>query len=182
MSIRVITQPATEPVTSDDCKTAARLSTDELDRLIEDVYIPAARRICEQRTGRSLTTQTLKLTLDDWPREIALQYGPVQSAVVKYMDTNGVEQTLSTSVYELELDNDFGHAEIVPKKNQSWPSTYGSEDCISVTYVAGYGEDQDVPAELRAWIVTAVSEMIRSGSADVAVGFCDGLLDRARVF
>lgn len=181
MGVRVITQPTEEPVLAAECRLAARLSTTQLDSLIEDVYIPAARRVCEQRTGRSLVTQTLKLTLDAWPadHEIELPFGPVQSVTsVKYLDLNGVQQTVSTTVYELEVESDAGSAEIRLKSGQSWPSTSGADGCVEVAYVAGFGTSTEVPADVRAWLVTAVAEMIKTGSADIAPGFCGGLLDR----
>lgn len=181
MSLRVYTQPTEEPVSVIECRDAARLSTTQLDTLIEEVYIPAARRICEQRTGRSLVTQTLRLGMDAWPAdgEIELRRGPVQSVTsIKYIDVAGVQRTLATTVYELDADDDFDAAEIRLRWGQSWPTIYGTDDCIEVLYVAGYGVASEVPADVRAWILTAVAEMIKTGSADIPQGFCGGLLDR----
>lgn len=182
MGYKVTAEPAAEPVTLNECKLVARLSASGLDTMIETIYIPAARRMCEQRTGRSLITQTVDKVLDAWPTDgdIRLDYGPVQTvSEITYLDADGVAQVVDGAIYSLDNADALRPAFVVLASGQVWPSAGTFANAITVTYVAGYGDtSDDVPRELRLWIMAAVAEMVRSGSPDVKVGFAAGLLDR----
>ena len=182
MGYRVTSQPATEPCTAAEAKLAARLTATGLDSLITSDYIPAARRLCEQRTGRSLITQTIVYSAENWPAgdEIPLEHGPVASITsITYRDTNGTTQTLSSAAYELRRDSDYSSACVCLLPGYSWPSLGDYENAAIVTFVAGYGAASDIPKELRAWVIAAVAEMLRTDSLDIPRDFAAGLLDRA---
>jgi uncharacterized phiE125 gp8 family phage protein len=184
MPTKTTSAPAAEPCTAAEAKLASRFTAGGLDSLITDAYIPAARQACEHRTGRSLITQTVVQTAGEWPGdEIELVRAPVQSvAHVKYRDSDGTLQTVSASWYELIIDSDTTPPVIALKPGYSWPTAGDYEDAIQITYVAGYGNAAaDVPADLRAWVIAAAGEMIRTGSLDIPRDFCGGLLDRATI-
>ena len=184
MSYQITVQPATEPVDVADCKLVARLTATGLDGLIEDLFIPSARRTCEQRLGRSLITQTIRKTLDAWPADgdIELEYGPVASITsVSYLDANGDSTLVDSDLYSLDSRNEVGSAWVLLAPDQIWPTTGSYANAVSVLYVAGYGGASDVPHDVRLWIMAAVAEMIRTGNPDVPRGFADGLLDRCFV-
>lgn len=182
MGYKVVVEPAYEPVTVSECKLVARFTATAMDTLIEEQFIPAARRICEQRTGRSLITQHVRKTLDAWPstNDIELRFGPVQSIQsFTYIDANEDEQTVSSDIYTVDNKDALRPAWILLKEGESWPDAGCFANAITVTFVAGYGdESDDVPRELRLWIMAAVANMIKTGIPDVPGGFCAGLLDR----
>ena len=110
--------------------------------------------------GLCLLTQTWKQYLQDWPAEIVLQRGPVQSITsIEYVDLDGNPQTLNSANYQSELTRrPPQRAVIMPAYQTSWPSARtGIYNAITVTFVAGYGDDwNDVPQDVR----TAVMELI----------------------
>lgn len=181
MSYQVTVEPADEPVDVEACKLVARLSAIGLDTLIETIYIPAARRTCEQRLARSLITQSRRKTLDAWPadNDIELEYGPVAGiSTIKYLDASGDEVTVSPSIYSLDNTNEHGSAWVLLAADQIWPAIGDFGNAVRVNYVCGYGGAADVPHEIRLWIMAAVAEMIRTGNIDIPRDFAAGLLDR----
>lgn len=185
MGYKVTVEPNAEPVTLAECKLVARLSATGLDTIIETIYIPTARRICEQRTGRSLVTQTITKTIDVWPDDgdIRLDFGPVQTiSEITYLDDDGATQTVNGATYSLDNADALRPAFVILAQGYTWPSAGDYANAIVVTYAAGYGDAaDDVPRELRLWVMAAVAEMIRSGSPDIKQGFAGGLLDRESV-
>ena len=137
MGVQVTTAPTKEPITLAEARHHLNLGH-ELDDPILAQYIGAAREAAESFTRRSFAQQTLTLTLDCFPEEIVLPRPPVQSVTsIKYIDTDGAEQTLATSVYQFD-----GSAEAMPRireaYGQSWPNTRDQMAAVTIEYVAGY--------------------------------------------
>ena len=119
------------------------LSTDQ-DQYISALHDMAVARI-ELETRRQLLTATWELRLPCFPSVIELRKCPVASvSSIKYLDQDGVEQTLATSVYSTFLQRE--PAEIHLAYSQSWPTIRETEQSVTVTFVAGYGADVDCPA------------------------------------
>jgi uncharacterized phiE125 gp8 family phage protein len=154
----VTVAPVLEPVElNTDVKVHLKVDSTEEDDLIELLSV-AAREIIEERTGRSLITQTRAIKLDYFPCEIELTHGPVQSTglVITYYDEAEVEQTLASSEYWFDVHGPI--ARIVPKN--SWPSTKDMPGAITVTYVAGYGDTGiSVPYVLRQAILLMIGHL-----------------------
>ena len=150
MSLQVITQPASEPVTVAEAKLHCRVDIDDLDASFTG-WIAAARAAAETATQRRLITQTVEAKYADWP---ANGYGfwlpgpPLASVTyVKYYGADGTEQTLSTDVYEVDTASEPG--QVVLKPGQSWPTLYGDKaNPIRVRYVAGYSDATTMAAAL----------------------------------
>jgi uncharacterized phiE125 gp8 family phage protein len=70
--------------------------------------------------------------------------------VIKYLDTNGAEQTLSSSIYRVDASTEPGR--ITVAYLQSWPDIRYVTNTITVTYNAGYGTAAAVPDEIKAAI------------------------------
>lgn len=143
----VTTAPVFDPVSLADAKAAQRIETDEEDTLLE-VYLGAAVGYVEQVTGLSLATQTLKLRA--WGFEDAtfrLPAAPVQSITsIKYLDTDGAEQTLDPTDYVPTL---VGLSPIVSRAyNKCWPSHRVQPGSVTVTVQAGYA-DGALPLPLK---------------------------------
>jgi uncharacterized phiE125 gp8 family phage protein len=76
--------------------------------------------------------------------EAILPFGPVQSITqVKYIDSAGAEQTLSTSTYELDQDFD----QVLLSYDQSWPSARAQKNAVWIDYWAGYFDDSVSPIQ-----------------------------------
>lgn len=144
-SLELVTAPTVEPVTRTECKVARREALDEheQDALI-DSLIKAARQQVEEETTRQLITATWRQSLPQWPTRnggrIELRRPPVQDVIsVTYLDTNGVRQTLSDSLYLLDAASPNRPGWLYPAYNQTWPDARLQPGSIEVTFVAGYG-------------------------------------------
>lgn len=162
-SLRVHTEPATEPITAAEAKLHARIETDADDALVS-MWIKAARMTAETMTQRRLISQTIEAQYDDWPRtsnsyEIWLPGPPLVSVTtVKYYDTDGTEQTLSTDVYEVNTAKEPGVVTLKP--NQVWPTLQsGKATPITIRYVAGYTNAAAVPDLIKAGMYLLIAHM-----------------------
>jgi uncharacterized phiE125 gp8 family phage protein len=126
---------ASEPVTLVQAKAQCRVDDTTEDSLIEG-YIAAARSHVEAYCNTPLVSRTITAKCDSFCDFERFPLGPLTSvSSVAYVDTDGANQTLAGTVYELRSDG--LEASIVLKYNQSWPSIQ-SGSRITVTGVAGY--------------------------------------------
>jgi uncharacterized phiE125 gp8 family phage protein len=157
--------PSKEPLTLIEAKSHLRVDTSDNDVLISDL-IKTAREHVEETTGRALITQTWELSLDDFPwstwfespwepwirhgeKPILLPRSPLQSvSSISYVDTDGATQTLAASKYRVDTKSE--PARITEAEGEIWPSTDRVTNSVTVTYVAGYGDNAtDIPAPIR---------------------------------
>jgi uncharacterized phiE125 gp8 family phage protein len=187
MALKLITAPTEEPLTLAEAKLQCRIDGSDEDTLLTSL-ITVARQQAEQRTGSAVLTQTWELALDDFPRgAIDLLMAPIQSITsVKYIDPEGVEQTVGSSNYA--LDSYGVQHQVVPGYGYSWPAVRNITHAVKVRFVAGYASKTDVPASLKQWMLLAIATMFRnreavvSGSvSELPRGYLDALLDHYRV-
>ena len=186
MTLRLIDPPYDTPVTLAEAKAHLRVIDSNEDAIIT-AMIHSATAVAEQETGRALMEQTWQLTLDSFD-SIELTRTPVISAIVNYVGTAGVTQTLSPSLYRFRQD-DFGFAKIELAYGATWPALLDDADVVTVTYDAGY--EDGVPQGIKSWILLTVAALYenreaeaysaRAVSTTVKMSFVDGLLDRYRV-
>lgn len=151
-SIQEVVAPAEEPCSIADLKSHLRVNIDDDDDVIE-AYGKAARIACENRLGRKLITQTLALRFDKFPCSprgiIELPYGPVVSvSSVQYLDTAGVQQTLSPTLYSFDIYS--VNARLYPAYSAIWPTPQAQPNSLTITYVTGYGAAADVPENIKS--------------------------------
>ncbi|WP_395055191.1 head-tail connector protein [Polaromonas sp.] len=140
MQFKVVTTVAAEPVTLAEARLQCKIDADDTthDALITSL-ITAAREFAEHYTGRALAGQTLEGALDSFPDcdYIDLPMPPVVSVTsIKYTDTAGAEQTLSTGAYALSAYGLGNRVNLAA--NGEWPSTQEVADAVRVRFVAGY--------------------------------------------
>lgn len=175
---------AQEPVSIELAKSQIRGNdcSDE-DQLIEH-YIMAARATLEDRLQRTLVRSRLRLQLDAFSPVIELTLPPcVEVEAVKYFDTNGAQQTLDESLYQVDTASE--PARLVPAPGSTWPKTQERLNAVQVDYVAGY-ESESLPTPLAQWILLAVGDLYeqRSRSSDkpvIAQDFAEGLIENYRI-
>lgn len=181
MNPKRITTP-TEPVTLAEAKLHLRVDDTDEDALIHGL-ISAARETCEDRIEGTVPVTGWRLTLDSFPDAIKLPRPPIVSVEsVKYLDTAGVQQTLSPLDYVVDTASSPGY--IVPAFGKAWPETRDQINAVEVEYTAGSATP---PAAIKAWLLLAVGDMYahREASSDkptVAHGFADRLLDPFKVW
>lgn len=158
MNHRYVTtsDPATEPISLQSLKDAVRIRVCDFDEELSRL-LTAGRFEVEKRTQRRLVTQTVTLYADCFPdsRVLELRMPPVQSvSSVKYLDTEGDEQTLSSANYDVDVVSDNSPARIMLKDGFSWPSVDDdSPNAVYVEFIAGYGAIAAVEARAKLAVV-----------------------------
>lgn len=115
--------------------------------------------------NRAILTQAYKLYLPKFCDTINLPLPPLISVdAVKYVDTDGVEQTLATSVYEVSTDDGMGKISRV--SGEQWPATKVMNRAVTIEFTAGFGDAADIafPAKerLRQAIIFLASHFYRN--------------------
>lgn len=150
MEIKIITPPATEPMTTSEAKQYLRISGTDDDLLIPG-WIEEARTYCEGFQRRKYVTQTLEGYLNSFPfGSIDVRHcGPVQSITsIIYTDSEGVAYTVDSADYS--LDNISFTNKIDLAYGKIWPSvTLKPANGVKVTMVCGYGAASAVPETVK---------------------------------
>lgn len=203
--LRLITAPSTEPVTRTEAKLNLREDGTAEDAMI-DLRITGLRERAEAITGRAFITQTWEQVLDAFPpcmyhlgnassarsadtsilSGIKLGRPPLQSVTsIKYIDENGVQQTLDSSLYTVDKDSEPGW--VFPAPGQSWPATKAIQNAVRIRYTAGYGAAADVPAAVKLWIHAHLANSYRNresvvvGESVAELPHVETLLDALRI-
>lgn len=136
MEIEVVTPPSSEPVTLAEAKWQCRVTSSSEDDKLNHL-IGWAREEVEKFTGTKLVEQTVRITAKSWDDLARLPIGPLAAvSSILYLDEDGTERTLDSSVYETNLRGVV--PEIRLKIGQSWPVVREVSDAIRVTVTAGY--------------------------------------------
>lgn len=173
MSLTLVTEPTTEPLTIDDVRAHLRIDVDDDDPYLTTL-IAVARERCEGATRRTLITQTWDLFLDQWPTWdgyhggrtfepvntllpaggfVALPKAPLQSvSFVKYTDLGGTVQTWDPSNYLVEapVGPRCARGRLALGWVKVWPVIRPTMNAIQIRLVTGYGDRaSDVPSILK---------------------------------
>ncbi len=189
MSYTVVTAATAEPVSLAEMYLQCR--TDSTEDSLLTLCIKGARAACEAKTGRALINRTVDQSFPALDTDgLRLELLPLGSLTsVKYYDTTGTQQTLSSTLYEVNtLD---GLAVIVPKPEAVWPETESIAAPVTIRYVAGYGATSaSVPDDIRTWILMTAAFLYAQAESMDATGktidipsrFVDGLIDPYKVY
>ena len=123
MTTRSITPPAGLAVSLVAAKETLRImqADTSLDVSIS-LCIKAIIADTEHQLERSLINQGWRLTLDEFPDALRLDYPPLVSVQsVTYYDVDNVLQTLDPADYLVDAVTEPGY--IVPARGKSWPAT-----------------------------------------------------------
>jgi uncharacterized phiE125 gp8 family phage protein len=168
MQITKLTNPTTLPISLDDVKDHLRIERDEIDYnddLTELIY--TARDYIQSETHLTLITTQYRCVWDCWPAEVVkLPAWPIQSVdAVKYKDTDGAEQTLSSALYRTKLIEDPGT--IQPAISTDWPSLQSDAvEAVTVDLTAGYGDAaDDIPHMVRHLLKLTIAHWFRHREA-----------------
>lgn len=136
MRLQLITSPSVEPVSLEEAVLHCRVDSTADYPLVRGI-VQAAREWVEQKTGRALIEQRWQASCDAFPSVLELGHPPLVAVEsVKYYDTNGVDQTVSSLDYLVDLVSE--PARIVPAYAKSWPSARCQPNSIRARFIAGY--------------------------------------------
>jgi len=182
--LKLVTAPTVEPVTLSEVKAHAVIGHD-LDDTLLAIMISAAREHGESLTGRSWAPKTLEVVMDEFPAgAIELPASPITAVTsVKYLDADGVEQTMPDTDYTVDADSLVGRVVAVDE----WPETDDTVNAVRVRYEAGFPAGS-IPSALKQWLLIRVATLYEHREALTMVSngrlvmpmdrsFVDGLLD-----
>lgn len=156
---RLISGPASEPVTLAEAKLHCRIDETADDSIVTALII-AARQAVEEATGRKLVTQTWRASLDAWPSRVTdqwwdgaregsisdltqasaaveLPFPPLQSVTsIKTFTDAGTETTYLASNYYVDTSSEPGR--IVLRKSAMPPRPDRVANGIEIEFVCGY--------------------------------------------
>lgn len=167
-----IEEPATIPVSVDECKTHMRVDFTDDDAYIGALLAAAVDYVDGQGVlGRAMVTQKWRQYVGRSPGVVRLRINPVQEVnAIAYYDPDGVEQSAALANFDI-----FGNREattVEPKRGNAWPITQDRPDAIWLEYTSGYGDAAaDVPATVRHALLFIVSHWYgnREAVADKAM-------------
>ncbi len=152
--------PAILPVTLAEAKAHLRVDFTDDDTAITTLIGAATAHFdgAAGVLGRALISQSWEWRADEFPAtltgEIPLPLAPLLSVEsVKYIDIDGAEQTLATSIYNVRIPGKLPGA-VLLKYAQYYPATRVEPDAVRVRFTAGYGAAAgDVPTPIRQAIL-----------------------------
>lgn len=167
-SLRLITEPAAEPVTVTEAKAHLVVEHSTDDSMI-GVLITAARKHVEARTQRALVRQKWRIYLDHFCDVIDLHKQPVLSIdSVNYVDGDGVNQVVGgaaspnnpSAFYSLDLANGY----VRKAYGATWPTPRYQAQSVWVDFWTGYASTVSspntvVPADLRVAILLLIGHL-----------------------
>jgi uncharacterized phiE125 gp8 family phage protein len=168
MPTKVITAPTYEPISAADVAEYIRVDDLAEDQLLIDGMITAARQYLEQYLSRPIATQTLEEALTGWADPIVLDSSLQSVTSIKYLDLNGVEQTLASNQYLVDTYSE--PAQITPAYNVEFPELYAVPNNVKIRYVAGYtsGGSPDLnpmPKPLRFAMMLIIGDLYANREA-----------------
>jgi uncharacterized phiE125 gp8 family phage protein len=167
MNYRLVTGPATEPLTYSEVKAFLRLN-DDSEQTFVTTLITIARQIVEGQTWRPLISQSWALQFD--ASELNLFISNINKAPiisidsVTYYDVNNALQTLSPTLYETDI---YGNPARFRLK--SIPSVYDRMGALIVNFVCGYTNAAAVPQAIKQAMLLIIGHLYENRS-DVLTG------------
>jgi len=168
MSLSLLTPPASEPVNLSDAKAHLKIDASDEDALLTTL-ITAARARAEWHSGRALITQSWCLRLDHWPANnvVEIPLPPLQSvSSIATTSLDGIRTVMDTGLYRID-----GASEPARVIFTTRPQHLRSQDCLEITFTAGYGDASAVPSAIRQAILEILAALYsHRGDDAVPVG------------
>ena len=124
-----------EPVSLGLMKEHCRIDSGDEDVVLNH-YITAAREWFETALNRTIANTTWKAFLPWFPDVFVLPYPPLLTVShLKYLDTNNVQQTLSSATYVVATGRTPG--EVMLADGELWPESYTHPQAIEIQWTAG---------------------------------------------
>lgn len=156
--------PATEPVTITEVKEHLTIEMSDDDSLLNNM-IATARTHIEGITSRPLITQTWDEYLAKFSDRMELKTELQSVSSILYYDTNGDQQTLATSIYDVFTFPLFGNVSLAYGK--AWPSVRNRQDAVIIRFIAGDTSADNVPYPIKQAMLLLVGHMYENREATV---------------
>ncbi len=171
MTLERITPPTKIFLTLPEVKSHLRITSDDEDAYVSQLSIGAEAHLDGYSgiLGRALLTQIWEMRLPSFRhRRFNIPLPPLQSInSIKYLDLQGAEQLVSSSIYNVDTGGTSGGT-VELKDGQVWPSIVTQrQDAVRVRFTCGYGERSDVPAPILSAALLIVGALYETRESSV---------------
>lgn len=148
--VSISARPSAELISLAKLKRRLVVEHSDDDELLADFLREAIARIDgPDGIGVAMMRQTWRKSMDRFPSCIVLPGAPVVGVKsIKYIDVEGVEQTLDASLYRVDVDSE--PARVTPVQGACWPAILCTFGAVKVEYDLGAETADKVPADLIA--------------------------------
>ena len=154
---KLVTGPASEPITLAEAKLYLRVDDTTEDALITAI-ITAARRKFENDTYHYLMPQTWELYLNQNEinsEQISINKSDITAiSSVKYYDQSNTQQTLSTSDYQTAIQGRPYSIQLT-----TVPQVYNRLEAMVIRFTLGYTNAAAVPEDIKTAIKTLIGTL-----------------------
>ena len=167
MEYRLITAPATEPLSLSEVKLFLRVD-DTVENDLITALIVVARQAIEDRCQRPLISQTWSANYDSSELNLNVKFinkAPLLSVTsVTYYDSEGELQTLSTSDYEVDLYGSPARFRL-----KTIPNVREGFNAMQLNFVCGYANASSVPQPIKQAMLLLIGHLYENRQ-DVITG------------
>lgn len=157
--------PSISPLTVDMLKAHMRImGGDGSHDTILNAHLRAAITYFERATNRTFFYRSLRWLLDDFQPVFYLPLSPSDEVdSIKYLDTDGVMQTLDPAQYQVELEG--MPTRIAPAPGTAWPAVTKMYGAVVIEYWAG---ESLIPADVQTAIYMLAANYYENAEASTA--------------
>jgi uncharacterized phiE125 gp8 family phage protein len=159
LKYKVVTPSASEVLTLNEVKAHLQIDPSfTADDAMLNAMITAVRQAAQEYLGRFLLTTVVDQFYHSWGQGLLLFFTPViGSATVTYFNTEGNQQTLAASEYELDTTSE--PSRIWPAFNKQWPALRPHPNSVVVRYSCGYASAAAVPGPIKQAMLIMITAM-----------------------
>jgi len=163
---QVITPASTYPVSLTEAKSHLKVDTTADDTYITSI-IKAATQLSEEYTNRFFIDTVIEQTCSDFAQLQTLFKSKVSAvAHVKYYDSDNSLQTLSSTIYDTQLQYEPSQIQLADDK--SFPEITKRNDAVVARYTVGYGSAaSDVPEIIKQAILLTIGNFYQNRNSVV---------------
>jgi len=162
---QVITPASTYPVSLTEAKSHLKVDTTADDTYITSI-IKAATQLSEEYTNRFFIDTVIEQTCSDFAQLQTLFKSKVSAvAHVKYYDSDNSLQTLSSTIYDTQLQYEPSQIQLADDK--SFPEITKRNDAVVARYTVGYGTASDVPEIIKQAILLTIGNFYQNRNSVV---------------
>ena len=151
--------PGELPVDLATAKLHCRVDADVENDLIQGMIAAATEYLDGPAgvLGRAIVTQDWLLELASWPTCLTLPVEPVQSISITYLDSDGVEQPLDGTAFDLGQSGPSQPTRLVVAEGVSLPALGSGAYPVKIAITAGFGGAAAAPEGIQTAIYMLVA-------------------------
>lgn len=158
MNITRLTEPAIEPITLDEARQHLNIIGSDRDDWVQRA-ISEARDYCEQYCNRIWAAAEFIVSCDSFSDPMPLPPGTNAVVSITYIDSDGIEQTLSDDAYTVSARL----TSIRPV--DAWPSGTDVQVICNIGPDAGASPPQTIPPSVRAALKLVLGDLFENREA-----------------